>query len=348
MKRTLIGLTLLIALAVAVPSRAQGIGSILKKAGDTKQAMDDAKISEADEIKIGTDVSAMLRERYGVVQDKAVHKYVTLVGSVLAAQSTRPDLPWTFIVLDTDGINAYASPGGFIHITRGALSILKNEAELADILGHEISHVTQKHAINSIQNARKAGAVANAATKSDIAKQFADAAYKIVFEGTYDRGQELDADKRGIALANAAGYAATGLGDFLTRLDARNKNQPDRNGLFASHPDMQARLDGLTKEIKSQQLDATAMVAARYTKNITFTPVPAPAGSDAPASSSGKLGLGGLSSLGKDKNSNQTVSSGGSRGVNTERDAKGGSDKGAVVVAVTAAEIADFRKGIAG
>jgi predicted Zn-dependent protease len=344
MKRFSIGLALLSALALAAPAHAQ-IGSILGKAAAAKQEM---TISEADEIKIGTDVSAMLRERYGVVQDKAVHKYVTLVGTVLSAQSSRPGLPWTFIVLDTDGINAYAAPGGFIHITRGALSILTNESELADILGHEISHVTQKHALNSIRNAKAVGAGVDAATKSDVAKQITDAAYKMVFEGTYDRGQEIDSDKRGVALADAAGYAPTGLGDFLTRLDARNKTQPDRNGLFASHPDMQARLDGLTKEIKSQKLVATALVAARYSKNITFTPVPPPAGAGDAAASGSKFGMAGMSSVGTDKKSNQAVSSGGSRGVNTERDAKGGPNKQAVAVTVTAAEVTEFAKGIAG
>jgi beta-barrel assembly-enhancing protease len=343
MKRMLVALSVLAALGAASPASAQ-IGSILNKAATAKQQL---VISEADEIKIGTDVSAQLREKYGVVQDQAVHKYVTLVGSVLASQSSRPNLPWTFIVLDTDGINAFAAPGGFIHITRGALSILKNEAELADILGHEISHVTRKHAINAIQKSNAVGMAGDAA-KVDLVKQLSDAVYKIVIEGSYNRSDEMDADKNGIALANASGYAPTGLGDFLTRLDARNKNQPDRNGLFASHPDMQARLDGLTKEIKTEKLAATAMVAARYAKNITYTPVPPPAGSDAPASSGGTLGLGGLSSLGKDKNSNQSVSSGGSRGVNTERDAKGGPNKAAVVVTVTAAEVQDFRKGIAG
>jgi|SRR5579862_1844220 len=331
------------ALAIAAPAYAQ-IGSLLNKAADAKKKLD---ISEPDEISIGTDVSARLRERYGVVQDKAVHKYVTLVGMTLASQSSRPKLPWTFIVLDTDGINAFAAPGGFIHITRGALSILKNEAELADILGHEISHVTQKHAINAIEKSNGEG-MATDAIGSAVLKQFADATYSMIIEGKYTRDQEIDADKRGVALANAAGYSPTGLGDFLTRLDARNKNQPDRNGLFASHPDTQARLDGLTKEIKSQKLTATAVVAARYTQNISYTPVPSPSGSDAPASSGSKFGVSGMSALGKDKSSNQTASAGGSRGVNTERDAKGGPVKTAVTVTVTADEIAAFKKGITG
>ena len=74
-----------------------------------------------EEIKLGTAISEKVRARFGVVQDPAVHKYVTLVGRTIADQTERPGLPWTFIVLDTDGVNAFASPGGFVHITRGAL-----------------------------------------------------------------------------------------------------------------------------------------------------------------------------------------------------------------------------------
>ena len=88
-----------------------------------------------------------MRARYGVVQDAAVHRYVTLVGTLLAKTSTRPNLPFKFIVLDTDGVNAFAAPGGFIHITRGALALMASEAELAGVLAHEIIHVTEKHTI---------------------------------------------------------------------------------------------------------------------------------------------------------------------------------------------------------
>src|SRR5688572_32968577 len=65
--------------------------------------------------------------------------------------SSRPDLKWEFIVLDTDGVNAFATPGGLVHVTRGALGLIKNEAELAGVLGHEIAHVTAKHTVRSIQ-----------------------------------------------------------------------------------------------------------------------------------------------------------------------------------------------------
>ena len=82
---------------------------------------------------------------------RPVHKYVTLVGTTLAKQSERPNLAWTFIVLDTDGVNAFASPGGIVHITRGALGLITSEAELAGVLAHEIGHVAHKHTVNAIK-----------------------------------------------------------------------------------------------------------------------------------------------------------------------------------------------------
>ena len=92
-------------------------------------------MSDADERKIGELVSLQVREEFGVFQNKEVTKYVTLVGTVLAQGSARPNLNWEFIVLDTDGVNAFAAPGGIIHITRGALGLVKSEAELAGVLG---------------------------------------------------------------------------------------------------------------------------------------------------------------------------------------------------------------------
>jgi len=72
-------------------------------------------------------------------------------GHAARAESTRPNLPFRFIVLDTDGVNAFAAPGGYIHITRGALGLMASESELAGVLAHEISHVTRKHTIGAIQ-----------------------------------------------------------------------------------------------------------------------------------------------------------------------------------------------------
>jgi len=273
------------------------------------------------------------------------------VGTVLAQQSTRPNLKWTFVVLDTDGVNAFAAPGGFVHITKGALALIHSEAELADVLGHEISHITLKHTVKAIQNSKRV-AVGTKAAAGDKVSQLLDAGYSIVLENNFNRNDEMAADKNGIGLANAAGYAPGGLADFLTRLSDRNKNLKDRSGMFASHPETDARLAAMKKQITTDKLDAKAQVAARYTSNISFKPasidgVAVVAAATPEKKSGGLMGLSGAA-MGREKSSDSTVSSAGSRGVNPDRDAKGGPVKTLVPVSVTNAEVQDFRKGITG
>jgi predicted Zn-dependent protease len=191
-----------------------------KRAGQFK----DIEMTDAEEQELGAAVSELIRKRYGVVQDPAIHRYVTLVGSVLAQASTRPTLAWKFIVLDTDGVNALAAPGGYIHITRGALSLLKNEAELGGVLGHELIHVTEKHTIRAIQKGKlvQMGADETLKDNKELFGKLVEQAYKVVDSG-FGRGDELDADAKGVVLANKVGYAPGGLSDFLTTISERNK-----------------------------------------------------------------------------------------------------------------------------
>jgi predicted Zn-dependent protease len=357
-------------LAFASPAWAQlgGLGGALKKAQAQKQQIDDLVVSEAEERTIGEDVSAKIRQRFGVVQDPAVHKYVTLVGTALAQGSDRPKLAWTFIVLDTDGVNAFASPGGFVHITRGALGLVKNEAELAGVLGHEIAHVVRKHTVNAIQKNKAVAAGVNSAAggRSALLERMANQAYAMVLENNFDRGDELDADRVGVQLAQKSAYG-TALDALLTRLDERNKDQGERNGLFASHPETKERID------KIKQLGAsaktTALVEPRYKSTITYQVPPIESiavvteGSAGLAGSSNVPAKGaekkeepkkrsfGLSALkptaSQEKQSTQVSASGGARGLGADRGAKGGSNPSAVKVSVTPAEVEAFKKGIA-
>src|SRR5262245_3348998 len=186
---------------LGAPAHAAGrsagqLGSIVKHA----QQVHDLEINDEDEQKIGAGVSEKIRARYGVVQDPAIHKYVTLVGLTLTSHSSRPNLPWKFIVLDTDGVNALAAPGGIIHITRGALSLMKSEAELADVLGHEIIHITEKHTLKAIQKgtATKIAAEETGAGGA-VFGELVNKATNVVMAG-FGRGEELEADQKGIVL----------------------------------------------------------------------------------------------------------------------------------------------------
>ena len=371
----------IVLLAAATPAFAQfgKLGDLAGKAGKLATEMN---ISEQEERELGERVSATVRTEFGVVQDPAVTKYVSLLGNLLAKGSSRPGLKWEFIVLDTEGVNAFAAPGGIVHITKGALGLIKSEAELAGVLGHEIAHITKKHTVNAIQKnkAIKMTTEEVGAKGSAYYSKLANAAYDNIVERGFDRGDEDDADQEGLRLANKGGYNPAALGSFLGKLMERNKGLSGTkpNGLFSTHPDTQARIDKQSRQIKSEKLTGTASGQARYAANVKYDAKPrtaitlssSEAKGVAGAGSSGSSaktepkppakeekkgggmfgGLGNALSDGKQKEGQQASASAGGRALDPNRPdryAAGGGNPNKLNVTVTPAEIEAFRKGIA-
>ena len=384
MKKCALSLSLALVAAVSIgvrPAAAQlgGVTGALRKAQQV-QKLADIKVTEAEEQQIGQQVSDKIVESFGVYQDANVTKYVTLVGAVLVQASTRPNLNWQFVVLDTEGVNAFAAPGGFVHITKGLLGLMKNEAELAGVLAHEIVHITEKHTVKTIQNNNLVSVAsdevgASGGLAQSLVAKFVEAAYKNILNNEFSRDDEEESDEKGLQLANKVGYAPTGLPSALTKLVDRNKDIKEKNGMFASHPMMKDRLAAIDKTIREKKLGATATVQARYAKNITFDAKPATALATVAEGSRGLAGggdekkpdekktadaekkeepkkSGGLlgrlkPSSGSQAQQSQTVASAGARGVNPDRDAVGGTNKNRVPVKIGPSDIAEFQKGIA-
>ena len=395
-RQTFAAMAVLIAVgAPAFAGEREQLGKIGGTAVKRAQQFQELQITDKEEQELGAAVSEKIRTRYGVVQDAAVHRYVSLVGNVLAQASSRPNLPWTFIVLDTDGINAFAAPGGFVHITRGALALIENEGELAGVLAHELVHITAKHTVHALQKNKsiQLGADETLSGNAALLNQLTERVYLDLVEKGFGRAEENESDEKGVVIANTIGYAPQGLGAFLTRLQERNKDAKEKRGLFASHPEMKERLDRLSKQIQNSKLTASATVADRYRKNISYKPVPQSAiatveagaaglaGDDKPAAkgsggasaSGGASGSGGASTSagatadksappkeepkkrgfglgrlmptgGSEQKSTQAAASGGARGVDPERDAKGGSNPKLVPVKIVAADLTAFKK----
>lgn len=345
------------------------LGGVVKRT----QQLRELQITDEEERSLGEAVSQRVRQRYGVVQDAAVHRYVTLVGTLVAqAAGASDDLAWNFIVLDTDAVNAFAAPGGFVHITRGALALIQDEAELAGVLAHEIVHVTEQHTIRAIQKNKsiQMGADEKLSGNAALLNRLVENVYLEIVEKGFGRSEELESDEKGMKATNAAGYAPQGLGRFLARLQERNKASTEKRGLFASHPEMKERLDRLTKQIASDRLTASVTLQDRYRQNISYTPVALTAIATIEAGSAGLAGDGdkadakddkketekeeprrrgfGLGRLmptsGGEQRNAQVAASGGTRGVDPERDAKGGSNPALVAVKISAADLAAFRK----
>jgi predicted Zn-dependent protease len=382
MKAAALILSALCVASAATPVHAQLGGALgkIKKGADTaadaKQKADALNFTEAQERQLGEQISLSLRNRFGVMQDEKVTKYVSLVGGALAQASERPKLDWKFIVLDTDAVNAFAAPGGIIHVTRGLLGFCTNEAELAGVLGHEITHVTAKHAVKFVRESKAISMGTDVAGKGgNVDFLIAKASERLghfLLDNEYGQAQEDQSDEVGIRLASKLGYAPSGLAEVLKRIDARNSNRQAKNGMFSSHPATKDRIANIQKEIQKEKLPGTATVQARYKQNITFEAKPV---TDIAVDTSGASGLAsgdkkkdddksaddkkddkakkgsGLSSVtdgNKQAQSNQQVASAGARGVGVpDRDAKGGSNPNTLNVKVTPGEIDAFKKGIA-
>lgn len=210
-------------------------------------------LPEKDEIALGRELAGRTMGAAPLIDDPRLQGYVNRVGRSVAAQSERPDLPWRFGVLDSPSINAFASPGGIILITRGLYELLDNEAQLAGVIGHEVAHVDKHHHSNVVR--KQAGTSALAGVGQEIVSQRARGMAAPVlnqllgtgaelFTKKLDRSAELEADEVGAVLAVRAGYSAAGLIDVLHKLNA-HAGEPSTNLLYATHPHPTERLTAL-------------------------------------------------------------------------------------------------------
>lgn len=340
-------------------------GGLKNKVGMVTGKMRDIELTEAEEASLGHEISARIRARYGVVQDPEIHKYVSLVGRVLARKTTQSSMAWHFIVLDTDGVNAFAAPGGFVHITRGSLALMKSEAELAGVLSHELAHVTLKHTVRAIQKSKLVQMGmndANVNSNSEVFKRLVDEGTRVVMSG-FGRAEELEADEEGAVTAEKAGYSPSSLKTFLTTIKLRNDSSTERQGLFSSHPELDERLQKIEARIELEKWTAGELVDDRFATNVKYSPVAlkeiatvapapeAPASSqpekkEEPAKKKSRFSLGGLKNAvaggSQSTQSAAVTGSGGSRGVDVERSAKGGSNPTPVSITLTESDITGF------
>ena len=205
--------------------------------------------SLAEEKNIGAREHPKLLEAFGgVYEDKQLAAYVDRIGQDLAKTSEMPDLGFTFTILNSDQVNAFALPGGYVYVTRGLMALAGNEAELAGVIAHEIGHVTARHSIERYGDTIKAGAGAillDLVLGSGAANQVYGTAANLVLHG-FSRQQEFEADSLGVRYLSRAGYDDEAMASFLTRMRAhgaleakirgKSPNQVDEFDSLATHP----------------------------------------------------------------------------------------------------------------
>lgn len=221
-------------------------------------------MTETQEVQVGREEDVKVRQEYGVFDDKRLQTYVNEVGQRLGAASHRPQLKYSYVVVDSPEINAFALPGGYIYITRGILAYLNSEAELAAVLGHETGHVTARHSVQqlSAQQAASVGATLIGIFVPVLRNQAGDTAINLLGNALlsgYGREHELEADKLGAEYLYRTGYDPQAMIKVLDVLknqelfDAETAKSEGRqprsyHGVFASHPDADKRLQEVVAE----------------------------------------------------------------------------------------------------
>jgi predicted Zn-dependent protease len=283
-------------LACSFAAHAQFGGIDLGKALDYgKRAIDTAnqkkEFSREDEIQLGDALTASFLGASPLHPDAELQRYVNRVGKWVALHSDRPDLPWTFSVIDTETINAFAMPGGSIVVSSGLIKRLSSESELAGVLAHEIAHVSRKHQLKAIEAGMNADAWKSLGTSiaadnvrigggtvgraaGELAKPYIlDAAGNLIKDGFYlrplDRNLETEADQLAIVLATRSGYDPYGLVAALEML-AQYKGDADAASIFSTHPPPSARLGELEKFVPSIETYARQpqLLEARFRQNV--------------------------------------------------------------------------------
>lgn len=217
--------------------------------------------SEAQEVQMGRDAHQQILSQYGAVEDEELGRYVSRVGQELAAGSERPDLPWTFSVLDDPIVNAFALPGGFIYLTRGILAHFGSEAEMAAVLGHEIGHVTARHGINRMSKAQLAqlGLGVGMIVEPELRGALGDLAQvgmQLLFL-KYSRDDERQADELGFRYVKG-NYHPAAFVDVFRTLERAGGGGGDRLPAFlTTHPAPADRLE--TAERRVQGLPAEGL-----------------------------------------------------------------------------------------
>jgi len=285
---------LVIAVALALgpgPALAIDFGKIIDIGRQAVQQPSAKEFTQEDEIALGEAATASFLGASPLHHDASLQRYVNRVGKWVALHSDRADLPWTFSVIDTETINAFALPGGSIIVSSGLLKRLGSESELAGVLAHEIAHVVKRHQLKAIQSGMQAdfwknvgtsvaadrvkiGGGAVGSTVGSMAKPYIlDAAGNLIKDGFFlrplDRGLETEADQLAIVLATRAGYDPYGLVGALQML-AQYKGGGDAASIFSTHPSATDRIAELEKFVPTMETytKQPQLLEARFKQNV--------------------------------------------------------------------------------
>lgn len=208
------------------------------------QVLQLSTISDRQEVQLGKQINDQLvGSQVRLYRNQRINQYVDQVGQRLAAVSDRPNLPYTFQVVRDDSVNAFATMGGYIYVTTGLLATVDNEAQLASVMGHEIAHITERHALKQMRQAAVTRGIATAAGVDT--NRLVNLGVEFALKRPGSRSDELQADQRSLRMLAKAGYPQSALIAFLEKL----LDQPSPPSFLSTHPATRDRISAIQKTI---------------------------------------------------------------------------------------------------
>jgi beta-barrel assembly-enhancing protease len=225
--------------------------------GAAKLAPKSEAEQSAEELALGPEIAGRVLGARPLWDNPEAQQRVNRVGRWVASQTSRPELPWTFGVIDTPEVNAFAAPGGFILIARGMYELVGSDAELSAVLGHEVSHCVQRDHYNVIRKQQLASAGKELAMRDvtltgdavavGLAKRYADEYGATIVLTSLDRDAEYKADEAAQIYVARAGMNPLALYSVFQKMTALGSASPELAELFKTHPSLDARMDKLDK-----------------------------------------------------------------------------------------------------
>ncbi|MEM7590697.1 MAG: M48 family metallopeptidase [Cyanobacteria bacterium P01_A01_bin.83] len=211
-----------------------------------------SNISNAQEVELGKEINQRLIDsgQAKIYRNQSINSYIRQIGSQLAKTSQRPNIPYTFQVVDDDSINAFATMGGYVYINKGLIAAADNEAELASVIGHEIGHIAGRHGIEQMRDRALAqGLLSAAGLDRSSAVQIG---VELAVSRPNSRSDELEADRFGLENITKASYAPGGILGFMQKLLKKGGSSPT---FLSTHPATSERIRILQQQIDPQRVN---------------------------------------------------------------------------------------------
>ncbi len=238
-----------VCLSTPMPSQAISIWKLLIRGAEVVTPIVQlSNISDRQEVSLGRQINQQLLDsRVKLYRDSQVNNYINRIGQRLVPYSSRPDLTYTFQVVDDDSVNAFAIMGGFVYIHTGLIKAAKNEAELASVVAHEIGHIGGRHSVDLMKKRAIASGVAKIAGVEE--SKLVQIGVELAYQRPNSRKAEYDADYRGLQSLTGAGYAQSGMVSFMETLMQNSSRMPT---FLSTHPATGDRIVRLKRQINAR------------------------------------------------------------------------------------------------